>query len=61
MTRSGFQIQVHNQKLIFIFLKQNIHCGHSKEMSRLIEHLKHMSMLTNENKVKQFLVSASFI
>ena len=50
MTRSGFQIQVHNQKLILVFLKLNIHCGYSKEMSRLIDHLKHMSILTNKTR-----------
>ena len=29
----GIKIHVHNQKLIFLFLNQNICCGYSKEPS----------------------------
>ena len=32
---SGPQIRVHNGKLFFLFLKQNICCGYSKELSLL--------------------------
>ena len=31
---SGPQIRVHNRKLFFLFLNQNICCGYSKEPSR---------------------------
>ena len=44
----GLQIRVHNQKLIFLFLNQNICCGYSKEPSQgdsSFEHPKHMLKL----------------
>ena len=43
--KPGFQISLHNWKLFFLFLKQNICCEYSKEPSQWdgsFEHPKHM-------------------
>ena len=40
-----FKLSVHNRNIIFLFLNQNIHCGHSKEWSQLdcsFDHPNHM-------------------
>ena len=45
---TGLQIREFNQKLIFLFLNQNMFCGCSKELSQRdgsFEHLKHMFKL----------------
>ena len=47
----GPQIRVHNWKLLFLFLNQNICCGYSKEQSRWdssFEHPKHMFKLMDK-------------
>ena len=41
-----------NRKIIFLFLNQNICCGHSKELSQLdgsFEHPKHMLKVMGKN------------
>ena len=46
---TGLQISVCNQKIIFLFLYQNMCCGYSKELSQWdgsFEHPKHMLTLT---------------
>ena len=47
LTCAGPQIRVHNRKLFFLFLNQNICCGYSKEpsMRRFFEHPKRMLKL----------------
>ena len=43
--------KVHNEKLIFLFLNQNICCGYSKELSQwdgTFEHQKHMLKLMDK-------------
>ena len=48
---SGPQISMHNWKLFFLFLNQNICCGYSKEPSRWdgsFEHPKHMFELMDK-------------
>ena len=45
LTQTGPQIRMHNQKIIFLFLNQNICCVYSKEPSQRVssfEHPEHM-------------------
>ena len=49
--QSGLQRSVHNQKIFFLFLKQDIYCGYSKEPSQWgssFEHLQHMFKLMDK-------------
>ena len=45
MNHTGPQIRVRNQKLIFLFLKQNIHCGCSKEPSHWDSPFEHSKQI----------------
>ena len=52
---TGFQINVSNWKLIFLFLNQNICCGHSKEPSQWdgsFEHPKYMLKLMGKKIIE---------
>ena len=45
LLKSGLQLSVRKENLIFLFLNQNICCGYSKELSQWdgsYEHPKHM-------------------
>ena len=51
------QIRVRNEKIIFLFLNQNICCGYSKEPSHRdgsFEHPKHMLKLMDKKKKSHF-------
>ena len=52
-TVSGLKLRVPNEKIIFLFLNQNICCGYSKEPSQWdgsFEHPKHMFKLMGKKK-----------
>ena len=41
---AGLELRVRNEKLIFLFLNQNLYCGYPKEPSQF-EHPKHILKL----------------
>ena len=57
---AGLQIRVHNWKLFFLFLNQNICCGYSKEPSQWdgsFEHPKHMLKMMDKKEIITILHS----
>ena len=51
----GLQIQMHNGKLFFLFLYQNICCGYAKKPSQRdgsFEHPKHMFKLMGKKMMR---------
>ena len=66
---SGLQFKMHNRKIIFLFLNQNICCGYSKEPSQwdgYFEHPKHMFKLMGKkiflgSDIAKFVVCFSHV
>ena len=64
VTYPGLKLRVHNEKLIFLFLNQNICCGYSKELSQWegsFEHPKHMLKLMGKKIFTILLLKILFI